>query len=139
MWNPSDWLRRLYREALAEAKDELRAENDRNGDVVAAARRVMGMADWDVLEIDELPEKEREGMLMSAHEIIKQPALEYVVSGLVREQAKKTVRDGTEERHYLAGRSAIMGISLVRETLSRMDERFKALGEEDDYDKDSLI
>lgn len=135
MWNPSDWLRSLYKDVLK----EVYAENKPKGDVVAAARQIINSVYWDVLEIDEMPQKEREELLMSAHEIMKQPALAYVVSGLVKEQVKKTVRDGTEEKHYLAGRSIIMGISLVRETLSMMDERFKALGAEDDYDKESLI
>lgn len=135
MWNPSDWLRSLIREELRED----RKASLPKGDIVAAARQIINSVDWDVLEIDELPQKDREGLLLSAHEIMKQPALAYVISGLVKEQVKKTVRDGTEEKHYLAGRSIITGMSLVRETLELMDERFKALGQEDDYDKESLI
>lgn len=133
--NPSNWFKRLYRESLDEALEELQPK----GDLVAGARQIIKSIDWDAKALDDLPLREREELLKSAYEILKQPAFKYVHDRCVSEQARYTVEEGIEKDHYIAGRSIIMGIHLMMEAMEKMSAGFEALNEKDDFEKDSII
>ena len=141
--NPSNWFRRLYRESLQDAVKEIKAEiaktREPRGDLVAGAREIIKSIDWDVRVLDEMPKQEREKLLVSAHQIAQEPALKYLIDKIIQEQTKYTIESGVEEKHYIAGRSVIMGVSLVREAIEKMNAKFMALDEQDDFDEDSLI
>ena len=118
------WLKTQMKERLDEA---------------VLVNKAMEIVDWDMKELEEMSKRDKEEILKSAHEIIKQPAFKYVLSGLIMEQIKHTVREGTKESQYIAGRSVIAGVDLVRDTMERLSVAFENLNEEDNFDKESII
>lgn len=132
-------LKRMFQESLREAVAELKEEMRPRGDLVSATREIMKIVNPDVLELDEMDKRDSEEILKGAHEVMQHKAFEYVLSGLIKEQIKHTVSEGYKEDHYTAGRSVIVGINLVRETMDRLSKRFEALGELDKFNKEDLI
>lgn len=126
-------------EAVTEIKNEINKKQDVSSGLVLATREVMKIVNPNVLDLDEMEKKEAEAIMLSAHEIMKQPAFEYILKGLVKEQMESTVMNGHTEEHYLAGRAVIQGINLVREATDRLSQRFLLLGEKDQFNSESIM
>jgi len=116
--------------------DELRTTDK---DVVAMTRARVGSINFDAVKVDELPPDERKELLASAYAIVKEPAFEYVINQLAREQVVVAATSAEERDDYLCSRFSINGISLVDELLRELSARHEALLTKPDFDKESVI
>lgn len=130
------WLKEIIQNSVHEALNN--HETDNYG-LHELTKQKLSMVSFDTEELYDMEKKEREELLKSAHEIIKQPAMAYVIKHLIIEQTKLTMSNAVKQEHLHAGRALIEGVDLVRNTLEEMADQFRALGEEDNFDNKSIV